>query len=360
MIKGLDRMLIDTTIDSIESTDPLWRRKAEDRIETLTMPPWALGRLLDLGVDLAGMTRSLAPAVMRRAIVIMAGDHGVVEEGVSAFPNEVTVQMIHNFARNGAGVNVLAEQARAGVFVVDVGVAGDISALVDSGAVISQRIASGTDNIAFGPAMSREQAVRAVSVGINIANELSESTDLFATGEMGIGNTTPSSAIISVLCGISPEHATGRGTGMDEEGRIHKAAVVARAIEHNRPDAADPIDVLAKIGGYEIGAIAGLVLGAAAQRKPILIDGLISTTGALLAQALCPACTDYMIASHLSAEPGHAAALEKLQKKPLLDLGMRLGEGSGAALAMHLVEAAVAILTRMATFDEAGVTGVGV
>lgn len=350
-------MLIDATLRSIVPPDPIWREKAQARIETLTMPPWALGRLLDLAVDLAGITRSLDPPIARRVLVVMAGDHGVVEEGVSAFPKEVTVQMIYNFARNGAGVNVLAEQAGARVVVVDVGVAGDLSDLTASGAILSKRVAPGTGNIANGPAMRREQAIRAVETGIETARELADTTDLYATGEMGIGNTTPSSAIVSVLCGIPPEQVTGCGTGLRENDRIHKAHIVARAITFNEPNPADPIDVLAKVGGYEIGAIAGLILGAAAQRKPVLIDGFISTAGALLAQGLCPESAGYMIAAHQSAEPGHQAALDRLGKKPLLELGMRLGEGSGAALAMHLLEAAVRILTRMATFDEAGVSG---
>lgn len=348
--------MIDQVISDIVSADPDWRKKAEQRIATLTMPPWALGRLLDLSVDLAGMTSSLNPPVKRRAVVVMAGDHGVVEEGVSAFPQEVTVQMITNFTQGGAGVNVLADQADARVIVVDAGVAGDLDDLVESGAILSRRIAPGTGNIANGPAMSRDQAIGAIEAGIDIAHELSESTDLFATGEMGIGNTTPSSAIVAAMCDAAPDHVTGRGTGIDQQSRQRKAELVARAIQQNQPDPADPIDVLSKVGGYEIGAIAGLILGAASERKPVLVDGFISTAGALLAQGLCPAAADYMIASHQSLEPGHAVALERLGKKPLLDLELRLGEGTGAVLAMHLVEASVRILTRMATFEEAGVS----
>lgn len=348
--------MIDKVISEIIPADPNWRKKAEQRIATLTMPPWALGRLLDLSVDLAGMTRSIDPPVGRRAVVVVAGDHGVVEEGVSAFPQEVTVQMITNFTQGGAGVNVLADQAGARVIVVDAGVAGDLDDLVKSGAIVSRRIAPGTGNIANGPAMSREQAFGAIETGIAIALDLSESTDLIATGEMGIGNTTPSSAIVSAMCNTAPDHVTGYGTGIDQQSRRHKSDVVARAIRQNLPDPNDPIDVLSKVGGYEIGAIAGLILGAAKARKPILVDGFISTAGALLAQGLCPAATDYMIASHRSLEPGHAIALERLGKKPLLDLELRLGEGTGAVLAMHLVEASVRILTRMATFEEAGVS----
>jgi nicotinate-nucleotide--dimethylbenzimidazole phosphoribosyltransferase len=347
------------TIRAIVPADESWRDCARRRIETLTMPPWALGRLLDLAVDLAGMTRSLSPAVARRTVVVMAGDHGVVAEGVSAFPQAVTVEMVRNFARGGAGVNVLARQAGARVLVVDVGVASDLGGLAGSETVRCRRVAPGTNNMAVGPAMSRDQAFRAVEVGLETGEELAGTTDLYATGEMGIGNTTPSSAIIATLCEIDPEQVTGRGTGVDESTRLRKADVIRSAIAMNRPDPRDPLDVLAKVGGFEIGAIAGLILAAAANRRPVLIDGFISTAGALLAQRLCPASADYMIAAHRSAEPGHAIVLEKLGKIPLLDLDMRLGEGTGAALAMHLVDAAVGILTDMATFDEAGVSGGG-
>jgi nicotinate-nucleotide--dimethylbenzimidazole phosphoribosyltransferase len=350
-------LVVDETIRSITPADQSWRAQAVQRIHTLTMPTWALGRLLDLAADLAAMTRSLAPPVERRAVVVMAGDHGVVAEGVSAYPSEVTAQMIHNFTRGGAGINVLAEQARARVVVVDVGVAGDLSDLARSGAVQSRRIAPGTRNIARGPAMTREEAGRALAIGLEVAATQSPDTDLYATGEMGIGNTTPSSAIVALLCGADPREVTGCGTGIGEPARARKAEIVARAIAVNHPNSADPIDVLAKVGGYEIGALAGLILGAAAARKPILIDGFISTAAALLAQGLCPAAADYMIASHQSVEPGHRVALARLGKRPLLDLGLRLGEGTGAALAMPLVEAAVRVLTRMATFEEAGVTG---
>jgi nicotinate-nucleotide--dimethylbenzimidazole phosphoribosyltransferase len=341
-------------IEQIEPADQSWRDRARQRILTLTMPPWAMGRVLDLAVDLAGMTRSLTPGVSRRCVVVMAGDHGVTVEGVSAFPAEVTVQMIHNFALGGAGVNVLARQARSRVIVVDVGVAGELGNLTG---VLSRRIAPGTANMARGPAMTREQAARAIEVGIDVARDLADETDVFATGEMGIGNTTPSSAIIAVLCHADPSMVTGRGTGIDDRTLQLKTDVIRRALAVNRPDAGDPLDVLAKVGGFEIGALAGLVLGAAARRKPILIDGLISTAGALLALALCPASADYMIAAHRSLEPGHQTALDHLGKQPLLDLGLRLGEGTGAVLAMHVVDAAVGILTEMATFEAAGVSG---
>jgi nicotinate-nucleotide--dimethylbenzimidazole phosphoribosyltransferase len=356
-MRGITNSTIEKTLGGITPADPAWREKARARIATLTMRPWALGRLLDLSVDLAGMTRSLTPVVARRVVVVMAGDHGVVAEGVSAFPQEVTVQMVQNFVGGGAGINVLADQAGARVVVVDVGVAGDLNGLVRSDLIYSRRVAPGTGNIAVGPAMSREQALCAVATGIDIAADLADASDLFVTGEMGIGNTTPSSAIVSLLCGISPDEAMGSGTGLDARDHQKKSAVVSRSLAVNRPSPSDPIDILAKVGGFEIGAIAGLILGAAAQCKPVLIDGFISTAGALLAQGLAPASTDYMIAAHRSAEPGHDAALLRLDKRPLLDLGLRLGEGTGAALAMHLVEVAVRVLSRMATFEEAGVSG---
>jgi len=351
--------LLSETIETITPIDSEWSEKARRRILTLTMPPWALGRLLDLAVDLAGMTRSLSPPVKRRCVAVMAGDHGVTEEGVSAFPKEVTVQMIRNFVEGGAGVNVLARQAGARVVIMDVGIAGDLSDLASSGAVLSRRVAPGTNNIARGPAMTRRQAIQAIETGIRATLELGGETDLFATGEMGIGNTTSSSAIVAALCGLEAGLVTGRGTGIDDDGLKLKTTVVRRALTANQPDPADPVDVLAKVGGFEIGAIAGLILGAAAQRKPVLIDGFISTAGALLARALAPNSADYMIAAHRSIEPGHQIALERLGKKPLLELDMRLGEGTGAVLAMHLIEASVRILTEMATFEDAGVSGSG-
>jgi nicotinate-nucleotide--dimethylbenzimidazole phosphoribosyltransferase len=242
------------------------------------------------------------------------------------------------------------------VVVVDMGVAGDLRALAAAGKIRSQRLGAGTENMAKGPAMSREDAIRSLEAGISIARELTGDTDLFGTGDMGIGNTTPSSAIIAVLTGSRVEEVTGRGTGIDDAQLRQKIAVIEKALELNRPDPSDAIDVLAKVGGFEIGGIAGLILGAASMRKPVLVDGLISTAGALIASVLEPASAEYMIAAHRSVERGHLAALRYLNKEPLLDLDLRLGEGTGAALAMHLVEAAVRILTEVASFDEAAVS----
>ena len=320
------------------------------------MPYWALGRLMDLAEDLAAITGSIKPPVERKTVVTMAGDHGIALQGVSLYPQEVTVQMVYNFVSGGAGINALARQAGARVIVVDMGVAGDLSDLTAKGQIKGKKVGPGTQDISEGPAMSRSEAIRAIEGGIETALELGPSTDVFGTGEMGIGNTTPSSAIVSLYSGHAVDDVTGSSTGIDAEQRRHKIAMIEKAIAVNRPDIGDPIDVLAKVGGFEIGGIAGLILGAASLKKPVLVDGFISTAGAILAAHLAPLSRDYMIASHRSTEPGHRMALETLGKKPLLDLDLRLGEGTGAALAMSLVDAALRILTEIATFDEAGVS----
>jgi nicotinate-nucleotide--dimethylbenzimidazole phosphoribosyltransferase len=342
------------TLNQITDPDADMRAKAHVRLEQLTMPYWAMGRLMDLAEDLAAMTGQLCPPVARRAVVVMAGDHGVVAEGVAAHPQEITVQMVRNFVAGGAGINAMARVVNARVSIVDMGVAGDLSDLADK--VKSVRIGPGTRNIARGPAMSREDAIHALEAGIAMAYELGPDTDLFATGEMGIGNTTPSSAMVAALTGCSVDVATGRGAGITEEQRAHKVGVIERALELNKPDPKDGVDVLSKVGGFEIGGMAGLMLGAAAQRKPVLIDGFISAAAALIAHSLAPRAAAYMIAGHHSVERGHRLALELLGKKPLLDLGLRLGEGTGATLAMAVVEAAARLLTDVATFDEAMVS----
>ncbi len=348
--------LLADTLAAIVPQDAAWRSRATARIEQLTMPRWALGRLCDLAVDLAGMTCSLRPAVERSTIVTMAGDHGVCVEGVSLFPQAVTPQMVHNFVRGGAGVNVLARVSGTRVVVADLGVAADLSALVASGAIIGAKVAPGTANLAVGPAMTRAQAIASIEQGIAIAQQLASSTDVFGTGEMGIGNTTSASAIIACLTGTAPDIVTGCGTGIGEEQRRHKAAVIARGLAVNQPDATDGLDVLGKVGGFEIGGLAGLCLGAAALRRPVVVDGFISTAGALVAHALCPAVADYLISAHQSEERGHVLMLQRLGKQPLLNLGFRLGEGTGAALAMSLVQGARGLLTEMATFADAAVS----
>lgn len=348
--------LLNRTVETITPQDSAARAKAKARLEQLTMPYWALGRLMDLAEDLAGMTGSMRPPVERKVVVTMAGDHGVVAEGVSAYPQEVTPQMVHNFVQGGAGINALASQVGARVVVVDMGVAADMSDLVKSGAIVSKRVGPGTKNMAVGPAMTREEAVRAVEAGIEVAMELGPTTDIFGTGEMGIANTTPSSAIVALVAGVNVATVTGRGTGIDDKQFSHKIEVIERCIALNQPDPKDGLDLLAKVGGFEIGGLAGLILGAAAQKKPILVDGFITTAAALIAMRIAPVCADYIIASHRSVEQGHKVALAALKKEPLLDLNLRLGEGTGAALAMNFVEAAVRILTEVATFEEASVS----
>ena len=348
--------LLERTIEKIFPQDSASRDAAKNRLDNLALPHWALGDLMDLAIEIAGMTGTIKPELKRKVIVTMAGDHGVIAENVSKYPQEVTPQMVYNFVRGGAGINALAGQAGAAVVVVDMGVAADLRELAEAGKILNKKVGLGTNNIAVGPAMSKAMAKRAIESGIEIANDLSAKYDLFGTGDMGIGNTTPSTAIAAICTGKSVEELTGRGTGLDDEQLSHKIAVIKKALEVNKPEMSDGIDILAKVGGFEIGGIAGLILGAAANRNPVLVDGFISTAGALIAYKIEPFIKDYLIFSHRSVEPGHKAMQEALGcKKPLLDLNFRLGEGTGAAVAMNLVEGAVAILTQVATFAEASV-----
>jgi nicotinate-nucleotide--dimethylbenzimidazole phosphoribosyltransferase len=348
--------LLERTIEKIYPQDSMSRDAAKDRLDNLAIPHWALGDLMDLAINIAGMMKTVRPEIHRKAIVTMAGDHGVCVENVSKYPSEVTTQMVYNFVAGGAGINALAGQSGTEIFVVDMGVAADLKDLAESNKIINKKVGLGTDNIAVGPAMSKAMAKRAVESGIDIANELSERFEVFGTGDMGIGNTTPSTAIAAVCTGKDVAQLTGRGTGLDDEQLKHKVSVVERALMVNKPDARDGLDILAKVGGFEIGGLAGLILGAAANNKPVVIDGFISTAAALIACKIEPFVRDYLIFSHRSVEPGHEAMQEALGcKKPLLDLNFRLGEGTGAAVAMNLVEGAVAILTKVATFEEAAV-----
>jgi nicotinate-nucleotide--dimethylbenzimidazole phosphoribosyltransferase len=350
--------LLDRTLKRIYPQDSTARDAAKTRLDQLALPYWSLGDLMDLAMDLAGMTRSMKPPVARKAIVTMAGDHGVVQEGVSKFPSEVTPQMVYNFVNGGAGINALARQVGAEVFVVDMGVAADLNDLAKAGKIINKKVGLGTDNIAVGPAMSLAMAQRSIESGIDIANDLAQRFDVIGTGDMGIGNTTPSTAIAAVFTGKDVAELTGRGTGLDDAQLNHKISVIKRILEINKPDPKNGLDVLAKIGGFEIGGIAGLILGCAANQKPVVVDGFISTAGALIAYTIEPFVRDYIICSHRSVEPGHKAMQQHLGwTKPLLDLNMRLGEGTGGAVAMNLLEAAVAILTEVATFEEAAVAG---
>lgn len=347
--------LLQRTINAIQPVDPRLLAEARACLDRLTKPVGSLGRLEDLAAQYVGICGNLRPPVPRPAIVTFAADHGVTAEGVSAYPSEVTAQMVFNFLRGGAGVNVLADHVGAVVRVVDIGVAYDFGPLAG---LVHRKIGHGTKNLAIGPAMSREEAVQAMTLGIQLADDLvEEGFGLVGTGDMGIGNTTPSSALTAAMTGRSVAEVTGRGAGLDDRGYRRKIEVIEQALAVNRPNRGDAVEVLSKLGGYEIGGIAGVILGAASRRVPIVLDGFISGAGALIAMALQPLCRDYVIASHLSVERGHRAILEHLGLKPLLDLDLRLGEGTGACLGIGLVLAGVKILTGMATFEEAGVSG---
>jgi nicotinate-nucleotide--dimethylbenzimidazole phosphoribosyltransferase len=326
---------------------------AARHLDSLTKPPGSLGRLEEIALRLA-LLRGGAPEIRHPVIFTFAADHGVVAEGVSAYPQVVTAQMVENFLRGGAAVNVLARQAGARLVVADFGVA---APLERSERLVACPIGPGTANIAAGPAMTREQAIRAIETGAALAQQaLDAGADLLGTGEMGIGNTTAASAIAAVLTGGAPERVTGRGTGVDDATLGRKVAVVRRAVEVNRPDARDGLDVLAKVGGFEIGGLVGVILAGAARRAPVVLDGFIAGSAALIAVALAPAARHVLFAAHRSAEPGHALVLDHLELAPYLDLSLRLGEGTGAALFIHLARAAALVWSEMATFKGAGVS----
>jgi nicotinate-nucleotide--dimethylbenzimidazole phosphoribosyltransferase len=345
---------LNTLLARIQSPDRGLLAQAQARLDRLTKPQGSLGRLEALAAQYAMITGEMKPAVPRGAVFTFAADHGVAMEGVSAYPREVTPQMVLNFLRGGAGVNVLARHVGVEVRVVDIGVAHDFGVVPG---LISRKIMPGTNNFLMEPAMSREQAERAVMVGIELATEAVEGgIGLIGTGDMGIGNTTASSAIASVMTGRSVAEVTGRGTGIDDTAHARKVTVIQQALALHRPDRADAMDVLSKVGGLEIAGLAGLMLGAAAARVPVVLDGFIAGAAALIAVGLQPRCREYLIASHRSVERGHQAILDQLSLQPLLDLDLRLGEGTGACLGMSLVFAAIKIMTEMATFGEAGVS----
>ncbi len=346
--------LLSNIIEMIRPLDKKAMAEAQVRQDTLTKPQGSLSRLEELSVQLAGIQGKPIPQIRHKAIITMAGDHGVVAEGIGSWPQKVTAQMVYNFLGGGAGINVLARHAGARIIVVDIGVATEMKSVPQ---LLSRKVASGTRNMALGPAMAGEQAVTAIETGIEIVTaEAAEGLDIVGTGDMGIGNTTASSAICAVMTGKSVAEVTGRGTGIDDKQLAHKVEVINRALSVNRPDPRQPLDVLAKVGGFEIGGLAGVMLGAAAHRVPVVIDGFISGAAALIATALAPGLKNYLIAAHVSAEGGHPLLLEHLGLKPLLNLGMRLGEGTGAALGIFLAEAAARVLAEMATFAEAGVS----
>lgn len=345
--------LLNSTLARIQPVDEGFIAKAQAKLDNKTKPPGSLGRLEEMARRLAAISEDLSPDTAKKVIFTFAGDHGIVEEGVSLYPKEVTPQMVLNFLRGGAGVNVLARHVGAEVRVVDVGVDFDFE---PAPGLIMRKIAKGTRNFAKGSAMTREEAVAALEVGIELADQAKkEGVALVGTGEMGIGNTSPSSAIIAALAGCSVREVTHRGTGINDEALERKIGVIQSGLTLNRPNPEDPLDVLAKVGGLEIAGIAGLVLGAAANRIPVVVDGFISTAGALIASELHPHVRDYIFAAHSSVEIGHRMMLERIGVQPILDLQFRLGEGTGAALAMGLIEAGAKVLKEMATFAEAGV-----
>jgi len=348
----MQRTDLRTALDRIRQVDPARLIEIQSRINRQAKPPGSLGRLEELAKRFVAITGR--DDIRKKVVVTFAGDHGVTEEGVSAFPREVTPQMVLNFLDGGAAINALARHAGAEVIVVDMGVDYDFG--TRSG-LLQKKIAPGTANFRKGPAMTRAQALQALETGIEIAFSCRDAgIDLVGTGDMGIGNTTPSAAIATVLTGRPAAELTHRGTGIDDAALKNKVAVIEEGIALNQPDPKDPVDVLAKVGGFEIGGIAGLVLGCAAAGIPVVVDGFISTAGALIAAELHRHVRDYIIAAHRSVEIGHGRMLEKIGQKPLLDLDLRLGEGTGGALAMNLVEASLQAYREILTFDEAGVS----
>jgi nicotinate-nucleotide--dimethylbenzimidazole phosphoribosyltransferase len=345
---------LETVIARIGPLDRAAMDMARQRQDSLTKPQGSLGTLEDLSVKLAGITGEICPHFTHKAIFVCAADHGVAADGVSAYPQEVTAQMVLNFVHGGAAINVLARRVGARVIVADLGVAGDLPAELP---IIHRKIARGTANLALGPAMTMEQARASIEIGIDLVEaEVARGLDLVATGDMGIGNTTASSAIVAAISGRPVAEVTGRGTGVDDQTLRHKIAVIDAALTSRGVAGRPPLEILAEVGGFEIGALAGVILAAAARRIPVLLDGFISGAAALLATELCPQARDYIIAAHSSVEIGHRVMLERMELAPLLQLNLRLGEGTGAAMAMHLVDDAVAVLEQMATFAGAGVS----
>lgn len=346
-----------STLSLIGPPDAGARERAQRRLDDLTKPRGSLGRLEEIVVRLAGITHQPVPTVTRKHIVVMAADHGVAAEGVSAYPQEVTAQMVANFAAGGAGINVLGRWSGATVHIVDMGVAVPSPELVKAGKVLDRRVGPGTKNFAREPAMTREQALQAVEAGIGVAEGIvAKGCDAFAIGDMGIGNTTSASAIAAALTGNRPAEVTGYGTGISDAALNEKCRVIAGALSLHKPNPSDALDVLRCVGGFEIAGLAGVCLGAAAARLPVLLDGFIATAGAAIAAGLSPRAVDCMIAAHASPERGHRILLERLGQRPLLDLQMRLGEGTGAALGLALCEAACRCQAEMATFAGAGVS----
>ncbi len=351
-------MNLSEIVHGIQPVDRQWIDRAAERTAQLVMPTRALGRLHEISERLCAIQQTLQPSAKRKAVLVMAGDHGVVNAGVSAYPQEVTGAMVQTFLAGGAGINAISRHVDAEVFVVDMGIKADLSGLDLPGSdhLVVRKIALGTADFTQGPAMSLEDAEQSILSGFNEAAKLyQDGVDILGTGDMGIGNTTPSAAIGAVLTDIGLDKMVGRGTGVDDKGLTRKCQAVAQAIEVNQPVAGNGLDVLAKVGGFEIGGIAGCVLAAAFHRRPVVIDGFISTAGALIAHALCPTVVDYIFAGHCSEESGHRYMLDYLKLDPILNLGMRLGEGTGGALSLSIIEGAVRIFREVLTFEEAGV-----
>jgi nicotinate-nucleotide--dimethylbenzimidazole phosphoribosyltransferase len=351
---------VEQIVAGIQPVDKQWIEKAQARTAQLVMPPRALGRLHDMAEKCCAIMQTLTPSLENKAVVVMAGDHGIAAQGVSAFPQEVTGAMVQTFLAGGAGINAIARHAKAQVWVVDMGIIAQIDPHTVTGGHLLKvsKIGPGTASFFHGPAMKRQQAEQAVVTGFAHAAELFASgADVLGTGDMGIANTTPSAAIGAVLTDAGLDDMVGRGTGVDNAGLAHKKEVIAQGIAVNQPNPTDALDILAKVGGFEIGGIAGLILAGAYYRKPVVVDGFISTAGALIAHGLCPTVLDYLFAGHQSEEPGHKIMLQHLGLSPILDLGMCLGEGTGGAMAMTVMEGALRVFKEVMTFEQAGVAG---
>jgi nicotinate-nucleotide--dimethylbenzimidazole phosphoribosyltransferase len=345
---------LDMILKEIKPLDSSAMAAAQTRQNVLTKPHGSLGRLEELSIQLAGIKGTTSPKLEHKSIIVMAADHGVAAETVSLYPQEVTRQMVLNFLKGGAAINALAGQIGARVIVVDMGVKGGFQPLPG---LSCKMIDFGTQNMTQGPAMTRQQAIDSIEAGIQVVEaEMAKRLDIIGTGDMGIGNTTPSSTIFAAISGKQPKKITGRGTGIGDRQLAHKIKVIERALSINKPNPKDPLDVLAKVGGFEIGGLVGVMLAGAAYRMPVVIDGFISGAAALIAVSLSPQTKDYLIAAHLSAEAGHEQLLQFLGLNPLLNLNMRLGEGTGAVIGIFLADAAARTISQMATFSQAGVS----
>jgi nicotinate-nucleotide--dimethylbenzimidazole phosphoribosyltransferase len=352
--------MFEKTLEKIKPIDKTWLEKAEAHQLKLTKPPQSLGRLEEIANRICAIQESLSPNINTKRIVICAGSHGVCDEGVSPYPAEVTAQMVANFLNGGAAINALARVSNIELDVVDVGVKGavpNIEIKSENCRFISSKVAEGTRNFVREAAMTEAEMMKAIEIGISLAMQAKQSgVALIGLGEMGIGNTTSASAITSALTNLPPEKTVGRGTGADDAMLAHKIEIVKRTLEFHDLDAEKPLEVLQKIGGLEIACLVGVCFGAASERIAVVSDGFIATAAVALAITICPPLKDYVFASHLSVEIGHSKLLEYIEQKPFFDLEMRLGEGTGAALAMNIFTAAVAAFNEMATFEQASVS----